>query len=417
MNAINCSIIIIISVVITGLLASFEGAVVNGNPLKIYAQIKDRKLLPKVMKLFQDPSEVINALVVAVNLFSIVIAVFSFVLCKMFFSPLMAGVISTIGTVFLVLLFGEIFPKLISIYFARFVILRLFIFIRIVMFLVSPLVHILNFIVKLLLPRLYKSKKLSSFSRQEVELLFHYQSEDFQSQQLVEMIYRVFAIDKIRVREAKVPINQIMAFPADITVKEFKEELRLKYYQRFPIYHEDIFNIVGYVLTQDILFDENNDAKLLQEYQKEALFTTEIKIVDEVMQMMDQANTYLAFLVDEFGAVSGMVNRKDLSALIIGYFESEKKSGQSMFSMIQNNDTWIVSGRKDIDELNDILHLGLVKNGFETLAGFMMFQLNNIPKLGDRFIYKGFEYVVKEMRGFYCSKIEINPLDESQKED
>lgn len=412
-------IIVFLCYILAGIFSTFETALIVSNPLIIYSSIKKPRHLRRMMSLFENKNRHINSLVINLNIMNITITVFTLAIFKKYFGLVTAGTISTVITVFGLLIFTEIIPKFIGFYFSRIIIIYFYGIVNICRIITSPFVIILNRINHFLFEKSGQKERSQPVSRKEIKKFFQdTQEEEFMaSQQLMSMIDHTLALDKISINECKNPIHQLTAFSSSLTVKEFKEEIRFSYYTRIPIFTEDIFHITGYVLSRDILL-KGRDDEFISQYEYKGLFFPESISVNKAINQMEKENIPLVFSVDEFGAVSGMITNKDLNELIIGSFQDDRKNEEGSFSIKEKGNTWIVAGRHDVDDLNSKLGLNIEKKGFETLGGFLMHQISAIPEKGDSLTYRGFLYTVIKKRGKFLShRVSIQKMESSEKED
>jgi putative hemolysin len=262
-----------------------------------------------------------------------------------------------------------------------------------------PLSFVLNAINQLLLGK--KDKERDFISREEVEFLFHKEQPSEKYEDEKDFIYRVLNLSEIKLKEIMIPLNEVSAIPKDAARDDVLETLEKEYFSRLPVYSEEIFNIIGYIPSRDFLFyTEKGVSDLLEE----TLFFPETKPANEALFEMQKAKKPLVFLVDEYGAVSGIVTKEDVVELIVGNIQDELHREEAVIPI---KDGIIVPGWESVEILNEEYDLKIEKDDFDTLSGFVAYILGKIPEAGDCFEYKENLYRVLQASNRIATKIKI----------
>ncbi|HCL57226.1 MAG TPA: hypothetical protein DHW82_09505 [Spirochaetia bacterium] len=395
-------VLIIFFILLSASFSSLETAFLTANPLKIFSKEKSHKNTPQIIQLFNNMNQVINTLLVGNTIANISAAI----LFLLYFedkgysfgeSLLFSSIFSTL----LILFFGEIFPKTFSLKYSVKIVLNFYPLFKVYRFLFSPLSSLLNFLNKQILGN---EKQEDFLSREEVEFAFYQGKMDKNEEDEKNFIQKVFNLSSVKLKEIMIPLNEISALPIESGREEILKKIEEKYYSRLPIFENEIFNLIGYINILDILFTRETKEIKIQSFLKKTLFFPELKPADEAMYEMQNAKKPLAFIVDEYGAVSGMVTKEDIAELIVGNIEDEMHQEDSV---IRIKNGYIMPGSENVDDLNRDYHLGIVKDNFETLSGFVTFQLHKIPEVGDFFKYNNFIYRVIQIKNRTAQKVKI----------
>ncbi len=204
-----------------------------------------------------------------------------------------------------------------------------------------------------------------------------------------EMIDNIFEFDNSIARMVMTRSIDVITIPEDASDEEIFEILRESAYSRYPVCGEDINDIKGVLYAKDYYLDRlsPNENKPLAELLRTPYFVPETVKCDILFAEMQKNNRHIAMVVDEFGAVSGVVTLEDLIEEIMGniydeYDEEEKEEEEKDITEIEEN-TWRVAGTAELDKVREIIGFTLPENiEFSTIGGMIMNELSQIPEEG-----------------------------------
>ncbi|MBA7641415.1 hypothetical protein ES703_49093 [subsurface metagenome] len=177
---------------------------------------------------------------------------------------------------------------------------------------------------------------------------------------------------------------------------------------RFPVYQDNMDNVVGILSVKDVLMAQAkgaiNNQSLINELVRPAYFAPETKPINELFAEMRDKNYRMCVVVDEFGGTAGIVSLSRLVEEIVGPVGDELAAVERDYEVI-NEYTFQIDGSMRIEEANEEMNLELPEGDYETVAGFVLSLLRHIPKPGEQLKYKGLKIVVTEMRGLRIEKI------------
>jgi len=375
-----------------------ETAFLTTNPLKFYTQARNDKGFKGVFSLFKNLETVINTILIGNTLVNVSVGILFLLLFLNYYDFAKSVALSALLTTPLILVFGEIIPKSFSLKYSTFLIRYFSPVLRFFIILFAPLAFLLKKISSLVVG---KKEKEDFITREEIEFLFYKDDIQKTSEDEKDFIYRSFKLSDVMLKEIMIPLNQVVMVEAAADRPQILEKINQSYFSRLPVYEKDVFNLIGYVQVKNILFDQKCTLNTALE---SALFFPETKSADKTLFEMQKAGKPLAFVVDEYGAVSGMITKEDLAELIVGNIEDEIHKDDVV---IKIHDGYIVSGRESIDFLNQAYGFEIVKEGFETLSGFIAHRLGKIPDAGDSFHYKGYLYIVTKTHNRIADRVKI----------
>ena len=222
------------------------------------------------------------------------------------------------------------------------------------------------------------------------------------------MLHKVFDFGDRRVREVMVPRPEVVAIEQGSKVAEFLALYAQFPRSRFPVFNENMDNVVGILAIKDALMAQAKEAinqqSPIDELLRPAYFTPETKLISELFNEMRDSNFRMTVVVDEFGGTAGIVMLSRLVEEIVGEVGDELTTVEKDYEAI-NAYTFEIDGGMRIEEANEEMGLELPEGEYETVAGFVLNLLRRIPRPNEQIVYKDMKLVVSEMRGVKIEKI------------
>ena len=155
---------------------------------------------------------------------------------------------------------------------------------------------------------------------------------------------------------------------------------------RFPVYEDSTDHIIGIVNVKDLLLTQKEDFSLRQ-ILREAYFTYEYKKTSELLMDMKENSVSFAIVLDEYGATSGIVTLEDLVEEIVGdiHDEYDDSEEEDLTEIIPGRE-YIALGSARLDDLDDILHLNIASEDYDSIGGYIIEQLDRFPEAGEEVI-------------------------------
>jgi putative hemolysin len=310
----------------------------------------------------------------------------------------------------LVLTVGEIFPKTIFQHhadrLAGIVILPL----RAVFYLCYPVAYLITWLIGqgLRFFGLQSEKKNPFVTKEELELLVRV-TDRSSSLGVHErrMIRRIFGFSDTRVREAMIPLVEVVALEDRASVDELIQAIRSHGFSRIPIFQDNIHNIVGWVNALDVLSmppGERNFRQLI----RPAYYVPETRRIGDLLKDVQQKGIPLAVVVDEYGGSVGIVTIEDMLEEIVGEIEDEYDARERLYDVLPDG-TFRIDARMEIDAINEILGLHLPTGDYATLAGFILDQLERIPQCGELLMHDGLMLEIEAATNRTVERVHVVP--------
>jgi CBS domain containing-hemolysin-like protein len=211
------------------------------------------------------------------------------------------------------------------------------------------------------------------------------------------------------VREVMTPRPDIVAIPEYATIGDLRTLFREQEYSRFPVYRENLDNIVGVVFVKDLIRlqgEDVPDAAPLGRLLRPATFVPETKRVPELLKEFQRRQVQIAIVVDEYGGTAGFVTIEDLLEEIVGEIRDEYDV-ESEPIVEQGDGTFVFSAKVSIDEFRERVGVDIEGDGFETVGGYVLTRVGRVPTIGETFEVDGLIVEVLEAERRRIHKVRV----------
>ena len=391
---------IVIIIILTGINAFFSSAEMaivslNKNKLKILIEDGNKKAI-LLDNLLQEPSKFLSTIQVGITLAGFFASASAATGLSQYLSSALqplnipySSQISMILITFLLsyvtLVFGELIPKRIALRNSEKIALSSIGVVVFISKLFSPFVKFLTFSTNLVLTilKMKEDNIEEKVSKEELRSLVEVGKEHgVINEAEQEMIENIIEFDEKIAREIMIPRTKVFLIDKNISIHELFENKEIGKYSRIPVYENEADNIVGVLLTKDLMmeaykkgFDNIKVADLLQE----AYFVPETKNVNELFNEMQLEKKHITILIDEYGGFSGIVTLEDLIEEVMGNIVDEFDDEDLSIRQLSRN-KYLINGDVSLNDLNDNFHFELDSKYYDTLSGILIENLGYIPE-------------------------------------
>lgn len=224
-----------------------------------------------------------------------------------------------------------------------------------------------------------------------------------------EMIKSVFRLTDRSVEALMTPRMNIVWLDVNDPPEKVHRKVAESTYSRFPVCRGNLDNLLGIVKAKDMLSRCVSGASLdLQASLKQPVFVPESTPAIRALEMFKAARTHLALVIDEYGAVEGLVTTNDILEAIVGDIAPVQSDAGN--DAVQREDgSWLLDGALPVDEFREIFSVerlpGEERGAYHTLAGFILFHLGRIPSEADHFEWHGLRFEIVDMDGNRIDKV------------
>lgn len=387
---------------------------------------KGSKGAGSAMKVTEDSERMIGAILLGNNVVNILSASLATAMLTRLFGD--SGVaFATLGMTVLVLIFGEVLPKTIAITFPEAVASRVAPVIRLLIFVFSPIVTVVRSLVRGVLMifgvKTDPEGKLLALREEIVGAISLGHSEGAMEKEDRDRLLGALDLGHRTVDEIMRHRRQIEMLDADLPPDEIITRVLASPHTRLPLFRGNEENILGVVHAKDLLREvdrlvRGQDGSVNSipdlEIEKVAMkpyFIPETTTLDEQMREFLKRRTHFALVVDEYGALQGLITLEDILEEIVGDItdEFDVVQKESALKRSENGD-YLVEGQLTIRDLNRAMDWNLPDDEANTLAGLVIHEAQMIPNEGQAFSFHGFRFEVVQRRENRITKLKIRPL-------
>lgn len=215
------------------------------------------------------------------------------------------------------------------------------------------------------------------------------------------MIYSIFQFGDTLCREIMVPRVDVLALDVETPLDQAIQALVESGHSRVPVYQNTIDNVVGVLYAKDLLriHPEGVQTGSLHHLLRTAYFVPESKKVDDLLAEMQARGVHMVIVVDEYGGMAGLVTLEDIVEQIVGEIRDEYDQGEELPYQEITPEEFLVSGRLDIEDLNEILNTHVTREQADTLGGYIYGAIGRVPAGGEQVQLEDWLLTVEQVRG------------------
>ncbi len=365
---------------------------------------KDSKSIQIIAKLLERPKKLLATILVANNFINIAIVILFDFLGDFLFSGIASGVlrfiIQVVLVTFLILLFGEILPKIYAsrnkMKFATFMAVPL----QVLDVLFSPLSLPMRGITLAIHEKLGKQK--SNLSVDQLSQALELTSDDDTTKEEQKILQGIVSFGNTDTKQVMRPRIDIFALNVDLKYNEIIPEIVANGYSRIPVYQDNIDNIKGILYVKDLLPYVDRKQFDWKTLLREPFFVPENKKLDDLMAEFQEKKVHLAVVVDEYGGTSGLISLEDIIEEIVGDISDEFDDEDLIYSKLDDQN-FVFEGKTPLKDFYKIIKVEddtvfeQKKGEAETIAGFVLEHSGSFPKLNSKINYKNYVFTIEAL--------------------
>ncbi|MCF3111547.1 hemolysin family protein [Niabella sp. CC-SYL272] len=423
--------IIALLILLNGLFSMAEIALVSARKARLEAQAnKGDKRAEAALKLANHPDVFLSTVQIGITLIGILTGIYSgdkitghiasFLEQFPAIAPYSKGIATTTVVIiitYFTLIFGELVPKRIGLSspekIAKFVAQPM----RWVSVITYPFIWLLTKSSGLI-GRLFNIKSENNqVTEEEIKAIISEGTEQGTLEETEqEIIERVFHLSDRNITSLMTHRSDIVWFKVDDTEEMIREKILKEPHSIYPICDEEIDNIKGVISLKDLY--TNKDTVPFKELMRPALFVPENNTAFRVMEKFKESQLHSCFIVDEYGSVLGMITLNDILEAIIGDMPEENQDDYEIIR--REDDSFLVDAQIPFyDFLSYFDKAEWMNEGeqeFDTLAGFILHRVKQIPSTGDKLDWNGFDFEIVDMDGHRIDKVLVHISEELREE-
>ena len=354
-----------------------------------------------INELLSKPKKLLATILVANNFINIgIVILFSFSLNSIFSaidSTVLKFILEVILVTFLILLFGEVLPKVYAsrnnVKFACFIVFPISILDKILSPISIPLRSMTTFIQEKL------GKQKNNFSVDQLSQALELTSTEDTSHEEQKLLEGIVSFGNTDTKQVMSPRIDLFTLDIEESFAEIFPKIVEKGYSRVPVYKDNIDTIVGVLFIKDLIPHINKEKFDWKTLLREPFFVPENKKLDDLLKDFQGMKSHLAIVVDEYGGTSGIVSLEDVIEEIVGDISDEFDDDNINFSQIDDKN-YLFEGKINLKDFYRIIDVDeslfeIRKGEAETLAGFILEILGNFPKKGQKIHFENCLFTIE----------------------
>lgn len=393
----------------------FISALISGSEVAFFSwnnNHEEEEEDSRIQTLQENPKKLLATILVSNNFINIGIVILAAFISENIFdfseNPLLGYLYQIIGITFILLLFGEVLPKIYASRNPRK-------FIGKVVAGMYPLYIVLLPISRLLAKttQLFKDRsKNQTISVDDLSQALELAGTDDQVKQN-QMLVDIVMFGNTSARQVMTPRVDMVAIAQDSNFTEVLEMIKEAGYSRLPVYKENLDEIIGILYIKDLLAHiENTPDFHWQNLIRKAFFVPESKKIDDLLQEFRSRKVHLAIVVDEFGGTSGLITLEDIIEEVVGEINDEFDLEESGIHVIDEH-TFIFEGKISINDflkylrIEDMESFDNAKGDSDTLAGFFIERTGELPEKNQEMVFQNIRFIIEEMEDRRINRIKV----------
>lgn len=404
-------LILVVSLILSAFFSGSEAALLS-LPHEKAKQIAEEHGVDSwaMKKWLEMPNDILTTILVGNNVVNILIASLSTNITERMFSN-DALAISVGVTTIMILLFGEIAPKTVgrgnAERFAPFCVIIL----TALYYALWPVVKTFTKIIQLVLGK-NANVRSRAVTKDDIEVMVEMAEEDrtIDSKQL-DLLNSILEFPSIKVKDIMVPRPAIEGIKKSVNFTEVIRIVREVAHSRYPVYDEDLDEVLGFLHVKDLAFMQPEEQKNfdITKYLKPPFFVYEHMKIQAVFDHMNRKKVHLALVKDENGMVVGMLTLEDIMEEIFGSIQDEHDDDEDLVPGVESEEGVLVPSTISLRDLYNEYDIEIPLNdNYSTLNGFLMDQLgNNFPKKGHLIIWDGYSFELVRVKNSEIKDVKI----------
>lgn len=339
-----------------------------------------------VNKVLENNSKMLSAVLIGNNIVNLSASSLATVLATKYWQNYGAGIATGVLT-FVLLIFGEIAPKTAATIKSEKMSLRYGKIIYVLMILFTPLIFITTKLAGgfLKIVGIDPDSGASTMTESELRTIVDVSHEEgVIEQEERELINNVFDFGDSIIKEIMVPRADTTFVHIDSTYEELMKIYQEDRFTRYPVYDESTDNVIGILNMKDLILQKDFTNFSIRDIMRTANYTYEQKKTSELLIEMRNNSFSIAIILDEYGITAGIITLEDMLEELVGEIRDEFDENEMDVIRKINDYEYLVEGSLKLDDLNDELDLNLESEAYDSIGGFIIELLEDLPVEGDR---------------------------------
>lgn len=409
---------IIILIMLSAYFSASEMAFTSVNKIRLMnMEANGNKRAGAVLRATENFDKLLSTVLVGNNIVNITSAS----IATLFFDSLiksanLATTVSTVVMTVVVLIFGEITPKLFAKEKPETCAMLFYPLLKMLMIVLTP-INLIFSGWKWLLRKIFKFKKTSTITEGELLTIVETAENEGELQEHESQLIRsAIEFEDLDVKDIMIPRINVIAVEENSDMESVYDKFVQHGFSRMPVYAENIDAVVGIIHEKDfyaLLHDGGKDIKSI--IQSSVCVSSSMKI-STVLRMLQKAKVHMAIVVDEFGGTEGIVTLEDILEELVGEIYDEHDEIEILFKKVDDK-TFIVSGDENVEDMYEKLDLSAPDDTESTtVSGYITELMDKIPQTGEKLTLKDIEIEVTKASAKHVQEVKVTLLENEEEE-
>ena len=412
-------VILLFLLLLSAFFSSAETALTTANIIRIHSLAEDGNRRASITeKILNNSPKMLSAVLIGNNIVNISASSLATIFAQHMFGNYAVSIATGILTI-LVLIFGEIIPKTLATMFSEKLALIYSPVIYALMWLLTPVIFVINQISQFLLLLLHidMSKRGTIITETELRTMVDVShKEGIIETEERKMINNVFDFGDAEAKDVMVPRIDMAMADVNSSFNDLLELFQKERFTRIPIYENSTDNVIGIINMKDLLLYDKKEDFNVRNFLRKAFYTYESKKLSELMREMKKTSVNIIIVLDEYGVTVGLITIEDLLEEIVGDIRDEYDAEEDEeFKKISDTE-YLIEGQMKIDDLNDHLNLKLSSENYDSVGGIIIENLDRIPAAGDSILLDNIRLTVQKLDNKRIDKVNVKILTEKAEE-
>ncbi|MBP6412763.1 MAG: gliding motility lipoprotein GldD [Bacteroidia bacterium] len=379
----------------------------------------------RALQLLEKPKKLLATIVVAHNLVNVGVIVISETLFHVLFdfaaNPTLGFLVQVVVVTFLILLIGEVIPKIYSTQNALNSAIRLVYFLIVLQKVLWPLSSILIYLTSIIESRI--KQRGHNISVDDLSHALELTSNEHTPEQEQKILKGIVEFGNTEVRQIMKARMDVVAFDVELDFEQLIASIVESGFSRVPVYKDSLDNVQGILYIKDLLAHlDENAAFNWKTLVRPALFVPENKKIDDLMKEFQTKKNHLAVVVDEYGGTCGIVTLEDIIEEVVGDIKDEFDEDELTYSKLDEFN-YVFEGKILLNDLYRVLSIEAeefeeVKGDSDTLAGFILELAGKIPNKFEKIVHREYVFEIESVDKRRIKRVKITlPKREKDKEE
>ena len=406
-------IAVIILIMLSAFFSSAETALTTVNKHRLRAMADDgNKTAEKVLRLVENPSKMLSAILIGINVVNITSSAIATSLTTKVFGHAYIGISTGVLTL-VVLLFGEITPKTFSTLYSEKISLLYIHIIKPLTVILTPVIWIVDILSGFIfwVLRIDKDKAQNTMTEGELRTIVDVSMEDgVIEKEEKSMINNVVDFGDSKAKDVMIPRADMAVVSIDADYDEIFEAFKEDHYSRLPVYDDNKDTVIGILYLKDLFFfkaGKSSDAFSIREVMREPFFVYEYQKTSSIMAEMRNRFVSLAIVLDEYGTAVGLITLEDLLEEIVGEIRDEFDMDELKNITQVDENRFEVDASMKLSDMEDQIGIVLESENYDSLGGYVIELLDHLPSEGETVRKDGITFKVISMDKNRIDRVEI----------